>query len=603
MYVPYRLKGKIKYVILIVAVAAIIPLLIFGLRKVLEYRSGASPTIRPEEVRVTDITDTSVTISWVTPNDSVEGYIVYGTTDNLDKFSRDFRDSDTGEMGKYNTHYVVIDGLGNGSKYNYKIVSASKKFGDQAGDSFVFTTLGADAVGLSAPKPIYGLSNASNSMGIIYLNLENGDGVKSNVLSTLTNEEGQWEIDLSRIRSEDGMEKFTYTNETKMTIVGMGGNLGGASVIATVGASPVDLSLTFTSGFEVKDLLAESSGKRTEDEGEEVDDSGGTTDPGTDSPPVTTTPVDSDESDLKLSERSIYKDLDWSALISDFVITTVMTEGEDTVTGIDSVKLSNISPTRFTVSWISDNKEIGTLVYGDAMDSLTENAYDDRDNVATQNEYFTHHITVSNLDIGGTYYFSPISGGETYADTPLNVDLYAIQDTPPELVPFSGNISGVGEADSLVYFSIVDNDEVGSDGSSTLLSTVIAENGSWTLGSLGEAFISTGSNYFNATDDDIIQVEAITLGDEDKCEVNYNQNEELVDLSLDNYGNIQTGSEINNLRPLSQMSGSPKTAHILKFFNVILLSLLVVLLGIFIYPKSSYTKWEKRILSIINNYD
>ena len=434
MYIPYKTRKTLIYIGVILLIATIIPIAVWGMQKVLEYRSGASPTIKPQEVRVTDITDTSVTISWVTPDTNTEGYVIYGTGEKTDKFARDIRDVKAGSLNKYYTHYVTIDNLSAGTEYVYEIVSGSKKFGDPAGNRFSFKTIPGDLVGLYAPNPILGMvDNAQGEAAIVYVNLTEG-GVKSNVLSTLTNEEGNWEIDIARARSEDGTQKFSYTQETQVTVVAMGGNKGGGSVIGKVSTPPEKLKITMTPNFETTNLLADSSQIDTDDEGTDINENPGDTD---DTPPTDT--EEPEETDTTLpSESPRYETVPWTNLPTDTTITQKTTiAGESIVTGQQSIETTNVLNTTFTVTWLSNTPVIGKVLYGDSMDNLNKTEYDDRDTSVTQDTYYTHHVTVSGLTNGGTYYFNVVSGEETYKDgtNPFVVNLSTVTGDVPPLKP------------------------------------------------------------------------------------------------------------------------------------------------------------------------
>ena len=134
------------------------------------------------------------------------------------------------DMGEYYTHHVTISGLDSEKEYSFMI-----------GDSFLYTKAN-DATGtttvetlavpnsVEAPIPAYGsIKDAQNSEdpemlvpvydGIVYFNLmDELSGNRSNVYSGALNEDGNWYIDISGIRVEDG-EDF-LSGEVIANVVG-----------------------------------------------------------------------------------------------------------------------------------------------------------------------------------------------------------------------------------------------------------------------------------------------------------------------------------------------------------------------------------------------
>lgn len=577
---------------------ALIPLTVWGMQKVLEFRSGASPELKPQEVRVTDLTNTSVTISWVTPDVETEGYIIFGTGSDLDRFTRDLRDIQAGSLNKYTTHYVVLENLTPQTTYYFELVSGSTKFSDVDGNPFSFLTLSTDDVGWASPHPVMGtILNGQNASAIVYLNLEN-DGILSNVLSALTNTDGSWEIDLSRARTEDGKASFTYTNDTKMTIVAMGGSLGGGSVLAKVSSPIQDLDITMTSGFETKDLLADSSQIDTGDDGQTTDDTGGTG--GDDTGDDTGT---GDTSSGNLADEARYAQVVWTDLNSDIALEAPSeVAGVTATTGEESVKITNVTDVSFTVTWFMTEEVVGLVHYSLDSNDLSEIAYDDRDDIASQDTYYAHHVSISDLDAGEIYYFEVISGDETFLDNdePFLVQLYEMQDNPPSLIPISGTVSGNLSSDALIFVTITDED--GSAGTSTELSTVVGESGSWTIPSINEAYISDGSAYFQATSEDTIEVLALTYGGGDIVENTVEESEtETIALQMSSMGGTGGNSiPANGMRDLSEMgSGTPKTGFFKEQVRIILSAIGIIVFGILLSPRKMFNFWEQKIIQKI----
>jgi len=226
--------------------------------------------IAPRDVRFTNVTSSSVTVSWNTKSPTSATALVfegdtllpltilglggerfYDTRDvkaaeleAVGETSRNlFNDEELGismedismeievvNMGEYYTHHVTISGLDSEKAYSFMV-----------GDSFLYTKA-REVSGISivetlavpnsveAPIPAYGtIRDAQGSEdpgmlvpvydGIVYFNLmDEFSGNRSNVYSGPLNEDGNWYIDISGIRVEDG-EDF-LSGEVIANVVG-----------------------------------------------------------------------------------------------------------------------------------------------------------------------------------------------------------------------------------------------------------------------------------------------------------------------------------------------------------------------------------------------
>ncbi len=192
-----------------------IALLVFGLaagillvqnRQI--FRLGASPQSSPKDVRITNITDASFTVSWVTDK-STGGFVSWGETENsLSKTELD-------EIGEMNdTHSVTVQGLTENKAYYFEISSDGTNY-DNNGIPWQVTT-GAKLASPTGTDSIAGSvltatgSPAGNS--IVYITLAG-----ASPLSTITSQNGSWVIPISSARDQ-GLNSFVNINETTTLI-------------------------------------------------------------------------------------------------------------------------------------------------------------------------------------------------------------------------------------------------------------------------------------------------------------------------------------------------------------------------------------------------
>jgi hypothetical protein len=147
---------------------------------------------------------------------------------------------------------------------------------------------------------------------------------------------------------------------------------------------------------------------------------------------------------------------------------------------ITDVKITNITGGMFTISWISDKSEPGSIRYGKTGDNLNKTAWDDR---GKEFKGRNHHVSIMGLEPETRYFFDIISGdciddnaGKHYSVT-----------TGKSLIPQGsdqvyGKIYGPYGEDAtgaIVYIKLRDNDGVGTLGESGIISVLVGKEGYW----------------------------------------------------------------------------------------------------------------------------
>jgi len=249
---------------------------VFLVKNTSRWFAGASVGIVPQQVKITNITENSFTISWVTDNQT-SGFVKYGTDKELSFTAQDDRDQLSGNQGSFFTHHVTLKGLTPSTNYFFKINSGGKFF-DNNGQPYQ-TRTGPNIQDLARESDIvYGTvlkQDGSPAEGVIvYLTLAN-----ASPLSTLTRSSGNWVIPLNLARSVDLSSWATYDKEASVEeIFVQGGPVGTATAISvtkndnplppiTLGGNfdfrqglpsptptPTFSSASFTSGFSLENF-------------------------------------------------------------------------------------------------------------------------------------------------------------------------------------------------------------------------------------------------------------------------------------------------------------------------------------------------------------
>ncbi len=177
----------------------------------------AEPTSPLKEIFITNITDGQATITWSTDKPTK------GTVKVQNVIYKDDGDKNKKSQGFYATHLVTVGALRPAVSYNYEVYQGWRKVYEGT-----FTT----AIILNSinnPNPVYGkVVDAANrpQVGVIVYLTAINQNEKSALYSTLTNNEGRWQIDLANFRTRDLKAPFSLTAETVQEAVVQTGSRG-----------------------------------------------------------------------------------------------------------------------------------------------------------------------------------------------------------------------------------------------------------------------------------------------------------------------------------------------------------------------------------------
>lgn len=192
----------------------------------------AEPTQPPEEVKVTNITDQSVTITWKTTK-KTKGLVTFtqATTPRLlrpvsllslpsnnrafDQFS-----------GLSNLHSVTLTKLSGNTPYLYRISTGLHTYKIDLDSKILPPVVTALVLpNLATPNPLFGQVLENNGQApakntLVYLSLvnQNNQTRQSSLLSAITNNSGFYIFDLSNLRTTDLKTLPIYLPETQVLI-------------------------------------------------------------------------------------------------------------------------------------------------------------------------------------------------------------------------------------------------------------------------------------------------------------------------------------------------------------------------------------------------
>jgi hypothetical protein len=180
----------------------------------------ASADTTPKKIKVTNVQDTSFSVSFLTDS-KVAGFVKYSTDANsLKSQAGDDRDQISGTVGSFQTHHITIRGLQQNEIYYYVIGTGSGSIFNDNGKPFEIKTTSRNGAPAAA-KTIYG--SVTNQAGapaegsIVYIDV-NGAGTMSSQIKA----SGSWAIPLSNARTNDGSTYAVITDDHKVNITVQG---------------------------------------------------------------------------------------------------------------------------------------------------------------------------------------------------------------------------------------------------------------------------------------------------------------------------------------------------------------------------------------------
>lgn len=188
------------------------------------------PTSPIQNLFVTNISDQQVSLTWITQKPT-KGEVVISEDGKFPllpilgkKTYKDDGEKNLNRTGFYTTHQITINELTPNKTYQYLIYQGWKKV--YQGSFKTAPTLSS----LSAPNPVYGrvLSSDKKSPAvgaIVYLQAKTGKN-SSALLSTLTNIEGRWSVDLGNLRTKDLKLNFKVSSSSAEQVVVESGTKG-----------------------------------------------------------------------------------------------------------------------------------------------------------------------------------------------------------------------------------------------------------------------------------------------------------------------------------------------------------------------------------------
>lgn len=181
----------------------------------------ASVGTGPKNIRVTNISDSSFSVSYLTDGETKGSAGIVGEV-----FFPDDRDSGLDQSKSYNTHHITIKNLSPGTKYKYQVENGTT--------TYEITTAPRVTVSATAAEPIYGTVSKTDGSpaygGIVYLSPFGGSPI-----STIVKTNGNFLLPVNNIRTADLKNYLSLKVNDPETIFIEGGKDGVSTVLCVVG--------------------------------------------------------------------------------------------------------------------------------------------------------------------------------------------------------------------------------------------------------------------------------------------------------------------------------------------------------------------------------
>lgn len=210
------------------------------------FTTQATPAYAPTQIRVTNVSDTSFTVSFIT-EEEVLGTIAYGTDEKLGKIAIDDRDQQSGSPNPYTTHHITIKNLTPNTKYFYSITASDKVFLNE-NQPFTVQTLAPLISDPPKQAPIVGkvvYPDGTTDTNIIVFLV--GDSTQS--YSVLTKQDGSYVMPLNAIRTKDFSTYATLQSQDVLKMLFVSPKLTASASLFPSQINPVPL-ITLSNAYD-----------------------------------------------------------------------------------------------------------------------------------------------------------------------------------------------------------------------------------------------------------------------------------------------------------------------------------------------------------------
>ncbi|MBI5018985.1 fibronectin type III domain-containing protein [Candidatus Gottesmanbacteria bacterium] len=248
-------QRKIPTIVGLLLVVAAVMIFRYAFDRVTPLLTRASVSHAPKNMTVTNITDTSFTVTWITDKPVSGSVKLDGAGMFFDERYADATTKAQTASAEYTTHSVPVRNLKPDTAYKFTILSngAPANSGGKPYETKTAPMITGLGTGI---EPAYGQISAQNGLplesAIVYLTLENGQ-----TLSTLSKATGTWVIPLNLVRSSDLTRFVQNAERIDETLVIRAGDGESTALTDTLNDNPVP-AMTIGKTYDFRKIQAEN---------------------------------------------------------------------------------------------------------------------------------------------------------------------------------------------------------------------------------------------------------------------------------------------------------------------------------------------------------
>jgi len=193
--------------------------------------TSAAPSYEPKDVRITNITDNSFTVSYFT-KDPASGVINYGDTPNLGTSALDDKDQTLESVSNYRLHGVTVKNLTPTTKYYFSIISGKDTYTNNSSPFEIITgkTIEDTKEPISLTGKVVLPDQKPPNAAIVYLTANN-----AHVISSEVKRDGSFSIPLNTLRNSDLNSYYEIENDTVIKLLIYGDELSSNVLLSPAG--------------------------------------------------------------------------------------------------------------------------------------------------------------------------------------------------------------------------------------------------------------------------------------------------------------------------------------------------------------------------------
>jgi len=233
---PQHKKKKIPGILGLLVLLIGVAITVYLAGTTTHFFQHAATSENPEDIRITNITDTSFTFTYKTQS-SFNGTLTL--QDGGNQTILDDRDQKSGTPHPYTLHSITAKNLSPQTKYSFSILSNTTTFLNN-GTPFSVTTAAKSTSFPTETPPVTGKVVGANGAPVdevlVFLTTPNGQ-----TLSTLTEADGIYILPINIMRTKDLSEQLTFTANTPLQILAVSPDNSAHASLSIGSSNPVPL--------------------------------------------------------------------------------------------------------------------------------------------------------------------------------------------------------------------------------------------------------------------------------------------------------------------------------------------------------------------------